>query len=139
MDLIFHAASHSTSCVFPCDLMNYASHFRGKMRAMRGAQEGPTNRKEPVQSQAADSDNARADTNQSTIKSGLGSRDTAATRTGTNGSSEGIPMSQGNSGEERASVSPAGTSPPSTISRPPAILSPSEESNARLREPLLED
>ena len=106
--------------------------------AVRGTQEGPTNQKEPVQSQAADSDNAKADTDQSTIKSGLG-RDTAATRTGTNGSSEGIPMSQRNSGEERGSVSPAGTSPPSTITRPPAILSPSEESNARLREPLLED
>ena len=105
--------------------------------SMRGTQEGPTNQKETVQSQA-DSDKARADTDQSAIKSGLG-RDTAATRTGTNGSFEGIPTSQRSGGEERASVSLAGTSPPSTTYRPPAILSPSEESNARLREPLLED
>ena len=101
--------------------------------AMRGTQEGPTDRKDTVQSQA-DLDKARADTDQSTIKSGPG--DTA---TSTNGSSAGIPVSQRSSGEDRASDGLAGTSPPSTISRPPVILSPTDENNVRLREPLLED
>ena len=103
------------------------------MMAMRGTQEGPTDRKDAVQSQAGP-DKARTDTDQSTIKSGPG--DTA---TSTNGSSSGIPVSQRSSGEDRASDGLAGTSPPSTIARQPVILRPTEDSSVRLREPLLED
>ena len=108
------------------------------MMTMWNTQEGPTvDGKDTVQSQAGE-DNARADTNQSTInKSGLG--DTASS---TNGSSA-IPLSSRSSREDRASdakvSSAAGTSPPSTITRPPVILSPTDDSNIRLREPLLED
>ena len=67
------------------------------MMAMRGTQERPTNQKDTVQSQAGP-DKARADTGQSTIKSGHG--DTA---TSTNGSSVGIPVSQRSSGVDRTS------------------------------------
>lgn len=115
--------------------------------ATRGPQKVPTDQRDTVQSAAESSpDVAGTDTDQSsTIKSGLGGADTAATAATTNGrgssNSAGVPVSQSRSSrEERASDSPApGTSPPSTITRPPVILSPSDESNSRLREPLLED
>ena len=112
--------------------------------AIRGPQKVPTDQRDTVQSAAESSpDVAGADTDRSsTIKSGLGGADTAATANGRGSSnSAGVPVSQSrSSGEERASDSPApGTSPPSTITRPPVILSPSDESNSRLREPLLED
>ena len=94
---------------------------------MRPVPDGPTDGKDTAQSHA---DKAQADTNQSTIKSGL---DT------TNGTSA-IPLtSQRNNGEERTNGNLAGTSPASTNTRPPTLLSPSDDSNIRLREPLLED
>ena len=111
-----------------------------------GIQKEPTgDQKDTVQSQAGEDKGGRADTNQSTINKTGGLGDTVNTTT--NGSSD-IPLSNRNSGEDRASsdsnVGPAAaapsTSPPSTVNRPPVrILSPSDESNSRLREPLLED
>ena len=100
---------------------------------------GRTNRsKDTVQSQVGP-DKTRADTDQSTIKTGDTSAGTL--NSGPTVKSSGIPApSQRNSEEaEGASNSPAGTSPPSTINRPPVIFNPTEESNVRLREPLLED
>ena len=94
---------------------------------MKFTQGGSTVRKVTVQSEV---DKPRVDTARSTNKSGL---DT------TNGTSA-IPLtSQKNSGEDDANSSPAGTSPPSTSNHPPVLLSPSDDSNVRLREPLLED